>query len=179
VIAAPGDGLSDGGPLGSARPAAELARVPDQVAAPRWVAPIATVCAVGLIPWIVYLAVSLPSHARAVHYDVVWVGFDIAMLCALAALAYCALRRSPLIGTVASVAATLLVTDAWFDVLTTGARSQRIISIASAAFLELPLGILCAWVAINAERVRRRAYRRLWQRAELAREVAGRSNDPS
>jgi hypothetical protein len=148
--------------------------VADQVALPRWIAPLAAFCALVLIPWIVYLAVSLPSHTRAVHYDLVWVGYDIAMLFALAALAFCALRRSPLTAVVASVTATLLVADAWFDVVTTGRRGELISAIISAAAVEIPLATLCIWVAVNAERLRRRSYDRLSQRAERASALAAR-----
>jgi hypothetical protein len=148
--------------------------VPDQLTPPRWVAPLAAVCAVGLVPWIIYLALALPSHARAAHYDVAWVGFDIAMLFALVSLAYCALRRSPLTELAASVTATMLVSDAWFDVVTTSKSDEMIFAILSAVCIELPLAALCVWVAVNAERLRRRAYRRLWQRAEYATAVATR-----
>jgi hypothetical protein len=148
--------------------------VPDQLTPPRWVAPLAAICAIGLVPWIVYLALALPSHARSAHYDIAWVGFDIGMLLALVSLAYCALRRSPLTELAASVTATLLVSDAWFDVVTTSKSDEMVFSILSAVFIELPLAALCVWVAVNAERLRRRAYRRLWQRAEYATAVATR-----
>jgi len=147
---------------------------PDLIELPRWVAPLALLCAIGLVPWIVYLAMALPSHTRAEHYDLAWVGYDAGMLVALAALGYCAIRRSPLTGVLASVTATLLVTDAWFDVVTTARRGPFIMSVVSAAVIELPLAVLCTFVAVNAERVRRRQYRRLWQRAQAAGAVAER-----
>ena len=65
----------------------------------------------------------------------------------------------------------MLVVDAWFDVITTANPTQRGFAIASAAILEIPLAMLCAWVAVNAGRLRERSYRRLWQRAELATRV--------
>ena len=40
-------------------------------------------CSVALIPWIVYLALSLPSRQVSSHYDVAWVGFDVFELIAL------------------------------------------------------------------------------------------------
>jgi hypothetical protein len=144
----------------------------DTIPLPRWLGPLAVFCVVGLLPWIGYLAVVLPHHARSVHYDVAWVGFDIAMWFVLAALAWCAIRRRPATAQLAAVAATMLIVDAWFDVVTTGNPTQRAYAIGSAAIVEIPLAVLCAWVAVNAERLRERSYRRLRQRAEEATRVA-------
>lgn len=140
---------------------------------PRWFGPLATCVAIGIVPWIVYLALTLPGHQRAEDYDIAWVGFDSAMCVVLGSLAYCALKRKPATGPLAAVAATMLVIDAWFDIVTTEEGTRLVLAALSAAVAELPLAIICAWVAVNAERVRARAYHRLrlrWQRAvEIAR----------
>jgi hypothetical protein len=142
---------------------------------PRWLGWLAVSCAVGIIPWIVYLALTLPGRSRADDYDIAWVGFDCAMAVVLGALAYCAMTRRTATGPIAAVAATLLVVDAWFDIVTTEPGAQFTFSVLTATFAELPLAIICGWTAINAERVRSRAYARLrlrWQRAvEIARTV--------
>lgn len=135
---------------------------------PRWLGPLAVSCVIGFIPWIVFLALTLPGKQRAVDYDIAWVGFDSAMCAVLAALAYFAIKRHPAVGPVAAVAATMLVVDAWFDVVTTDNGSRLVLAILSAVLAEVPLAVICAWVAINAERVRARAYQRLrlrWERA--------------
>ena len=44
---------------------------------------------------------------------------------------------------------------------------RRMEAFASALLIELPLAALCAWVAQNAERLRRRAYRQLWRLARV------------
>jgi len=171
-----GDDSPGGTPTDPPRPArqtsfaAELEELPPRprLALPRWLAPLAVVCVVVLLPWIGYLAVTLPRRARADHYDLAWIGFDCAMWAVLAALAFCAVRRLTATGPVAAVAATMLCVDAWFDVVTTHNRREFAISVLSAVFAEIPLAIVCAWVAINAERIRLRAYHRLrlqWQRA--------------
>jgi hypothetical protein len=166
-----GQELPAGSPLDSVQ--AALGVVPKQLTLPlpRWLGPLAVCCAVGIVPWIVYLAMTLPARTRAVDYDIAWVGYDAAMCAVLAALAYCALRRRMATGAIAAVAATMLVIDAWFDVVTTDKRDQLMMAILSAAFVELPLAIVCAWVAINAERVRARAYRSLRMRWERALEI--------
>jgi hypothetical protein len=140
---------------------------PGALPMPRWVGVLAGVCAVLLVPWIAYLAVELPKQARSAHYDVVWVGFDMAMFVALAVLGWCAWRRSTYTEVMAAITATLLVTDAWFDVVSADSNMRRMEAFGSALLIELPLAALCAWVAQNAERLRRRAYRQLWRLARV------------
>jgi hypothetical protein len=140
---------------------------PGALPMPRWVGVLAGVCAVLLVPWIAYLAVELPQQARSAHYDVVWVGFDMAMFVALAGLGWCAWRRSTYTEVMAAITATLLVTDAWFDVVSADSNMRRMEAFGSALLIELPLAALCAWVAQNAERLRRRAYRQLWRLARV------------
>jgi hypothetical protein len=152
--------------LGIGTPSASAVR--ESLPLPRWVGPLAIVCVIGLIPWIVFLALSLPDHARARHYNLAWVGFDIGMGVVLLALGHSALRRRPTTELFAGVAATMLVVDAWFDAVTASNRTNFMWAVASAIFVELPLAVLCGWVAINAERVRSRTYSRLFRRAELA-----------
>jgi hypothetical protein len=167
-----GPELHDGSPLDSAKRA--TGGLPKQLVLPlpRWLGPLAAFCAIGIIPWIVYLAMTLPARQRAVDYDIAWVGYDAAMALVLAALAFCAVRRLPATGAIAAVAATMLLVDAWFDVVTTEKGQDLRLAIASAALAEIPLAIVCTWVAFNAERVRTRAYHSLrahWERTmELA-----------
>jgi hypothetical protein len=75
-----------------------------------------------LLPWIVYLAYSLPSRQVSADYDIAWAGFDVMLLVALASTGYFAFRRSRYSATAAAATATLLVVDAWFDVMTTPRR---------------------------------------------------------
>lgn len=167
-----GQELPAGSPLDSAE--AALGGMPKQLTLPlpRWLGPLAVCCAIGIIPWVVYLALTLPVRQRAVDYNVAWVGYDAAMAVVMASLAYCALRRKPATGAIAAVVATMLVIDAWFDIVTTDKREQLMFAITSAVLLELPLAIVCAWVAVNAERVHARAYRSLRMRWERTVDVA-------
>jgi hypothetical protein len=150
-----------------------LPRLPAQLpaaepAAPRWLGPVAVCCLIGLLPWIVYLGLTLPRRARADHYDLAWLGFDCAMWVALATLAYLALRRHPATGPLAAVASTMLAVDAWFDVVTSEGNGQFVRALVLALTAELPLAIICGWAAIHAERIRARSYRRLHRRWENA-----------
>jgi hypothetical protein len=128
-----------------------------QLPLPRWLAPLAVSCALGIVPWIVYLALTLPDKQRADDYALAWVGFDSALALVLAGLAYCAIKRKPATELLAGVAATMLAE-----------------AVLLAVFAELPLAIICAWTAVNAERLRASAYRRLRLRWERAVEIAHR-----
>jgi hypothetical protein len=121
----------------------------------RWVAPVFIVCSVVLIPWIVYLGFSLPAREVSHHYDAAWVGFDIFEVIALGATGYLALRRSRYLALASASAATLLVCDAWFDVLTSP-RRHVLESIVLAVVIELPLAVVCAWLSYHTERLARR-----------------------
>jgi hypothetical protein len=77
--------------------------------------------AVVLLPWIVYLAISLPPTASARHWSVVWVGLDAGEAIGLAATGWLAFRRDRRVALVAVSTATMLFFDAWFDVCTSPA----------------------------------------------------------
>jgi hypothetical protein len=151
----------------------------DRLPLPRWVGPLAVGSVVGFLPWIVYLGFTLPEKVRAEHYDIAWLGFDSAMCTMLAALAFCAIRRHAATGPVAAVASMMLVVDAWFDVFTSSAgEGELALAIVLALCGELPLAVLCAWVAVHAERIRARAYRSLhlrWERAVRSAESVSRT----
>ena len=119
---------------------------------PRWVVPLFGVAAVVLVPWVVLLVVVLPSAHRAAHWDIAWAGFDVALALLLLTVAVAAWRSSPWLEGAATATATLLFVDAWFDVLTSSTRAEFVVSIGEAAFVELPLAILCLLLARDAER---------------------------
>ena len=97
------------------------------------------VCTIALVPWAIYLGLSLPRNYDAKHWDLAWAGFDGLEILALGATAYYGWRgRQALIGT-ALAAATLLICDAWFDIALDLGTPAIWTSVASAVFLELPL----------------------------------------
>ena len=144
-------------PVDRGAPTNQVVNAPtSQTMAPAWVAPLFAVLAAALIPWIVWLGATLPARQQADHYRLAWVGFDIALLTSLVSIAVTAMRGSPRLERVATVAAVLLLVDAWFDVMTSGRSEAFGEALAQAATLEVPLGILCLWVARHADGVRRR-----------------------
>lgn len=121
---------------------------------PRWVAPLFALVGAGLVPWTLWVAYDLPQRHIARHWDLAWVGFDVAMACLLLATAFAALRRAVWIQSTAAAAATMLVCDAWFDIVTASRWAEQAMAAASGVLIELPLAIICIWVARNADQAR-------------------------
>jgi hypothetical protein len=117
----------------------------------RWVTLLLGVVAVGLVPWSLYLTFTLPSRHVADNYDVAWVGFDIALVAAFAATTWAAVRGSHWLVPLAAVAGTMLVCDAWFDIVTSHAGGETWEAVAEALLGELPLAALCAFIVYDAE----------------------------
>lgn len=121
----------------------------------RWVGPAFTLFSVVMVPWIVYIAVSLPSRQLSPNYDLAWAGFDILLAAGLGASGYLALRRSRYLSAAAAATAALLVVDAWFDCMTTPG-SDRWRSIAFCFLVELPLAAVCLWLSYHTELISER-----------------------
>jgi hypothetical protein len=131
---------------------------------PRWVAPVFAVLGGATVPWTVHLAMSLPAQASAQHYRVAWVGFDVMLIVVLLLTATVAWRGSRHVGLLAASTATMLVVDAWFDV-TTSPPADVPSAILSAVLLELPLAVVCGWIALHVDQVVERRRRRHARRA--------------
>ena len=127
----------------------------DQARVVRWAGPLFALFSLILLPWTVYLGETLPSRQLSPNYDTAWTGFDVILLLALACTAYFALRRSRYLSTAATATATLLVVDAWFDVLTTPS-AQRPESILLAGVVELPLAVICTWLSLHTQQLTER-----------------------
>jgi len=81
-------------------------------------AALVTASAVILLPWIAYLAATLPPSVSARHWPLVWIGLDSAMAVGLAVTGVLALRRDRRVAFAAASTATVLFMDGWFDVCT-------------------------------------------------------------
>lgn len=95
-------------------------------------------CAVVLIPWVAYLATSLPQTYVLANWNSAWVGFDVLLMALLGTTGVLARRAHPLHVPAAFASAAFLVADAWFDVMTSSG-SAFVVSLAAAAIIELPL----------------------------------------
>jgi len=100
-----------------------------------------------LAAWIGILFVTLPRHYHTGAWRGAWVGFDVGLLAAFAATGWTAWRRRQLLIVCLVVLATLLVCDAWFDVVLDIDTSGFVTSLLSALLLELPLAALAIVMA--------------------------------
>ncbi|HKB94125.1 MAG TPA: hypothetical protein VKC62_07850 [Gaiellaceae bacterium] len=119
---------------------------------PRWVASLLALVALFLVPWTLWLTFTLPSRHVSDRYDLAWVGFDVALAAAFGATASAAVRRSRWLVTFAAVTGTMLVCDAWFDIVTSHGGDEMVVAVVEAVFGELPLAALCGWIVYDVER---------------------------
>jgi hypothetical protein len=135
--------------LGGLVPAAdepEDAVLTDNARVVRWAGPLFAVLSVGLLPWIAYIAITLPARQLSPNYDIAWAGFDVLLFCGLAGTAYFALRRSLYLSSAATATATILIVDAWFDVMTSPSN-ERPQALLLCIVVELPLAAVCLWLS--------------------------------
>jgi hypothetical protein len=109
-----------------------------------------------MIPWIIYLAFSLPRTHEVRNWPLIWVGFDCLLVLFMAATAILAWLHRHLLVFSAFTTGILLLCDAWFDV-TTAAPDELRTAILTAVLGGVPLaGILIAGalslVRLNAVR---------------------------
>jgi hypothetical protein len=119
---------------------------------PLWATVVLAAVALFLVPWTLWLTYTLPSRHVANHWRIAWVGFDAVLALLLVATAIAAVRREPWIENTALVGGTLLLADAWFDVLTSTPGDELRLAAGQAAFAEVPLALLCFWIAFRTER---------------------------
>ena len=96
--------------------------------------------------WTIYVAYELPRHYVAIHWDVAWVGIDVAQVLMLGASAWAGWRRHISLVIFATASATLLLIDAWFDV-TTARHGDVAQGILLAGLVEVPSALVLLWVA--------------------------------
>jgi hypothetical protein len=104
------------------------------------------VAAVALIPWTVFLGLSLPPKYNAGHWRFLWTGFDAGLIGVLFLAAWAAWYRRQILAAISVVAGTLLVCDAWFDMVTSFGHRDQWVTLLTGFGAELPLGIFFFWL---------------------------------
>jgi hypothetical protein len=99
------------------------------------------VCLV-LTVWIAILVLKLPTDFTARHWRTVWVGLDIAELAAFAATAWAAWRQRQIVILLMVFTGTLLLCDAWFDMVLEFGTPGFTAAVVSAVVAEVPLALL-------------------------------------
>jgi hypothetical protein len=123
--------------------------------------------AAALIPWIVFLSLSLPRSYSVRAWNVVWVGFDIALSVCLAVTGWWVLGRRQVAMFGLVVSAALLLCDAWFDVCLAWNTSDQTWALLSAA-VEIPLAVFLA----------ASAFRILGRTARIVQQLRGQIDGP-
>lgn len=100
-----------------------------------------------LAAWIGYLVVSLPAYYRTGSWRGAWVGFDVAELLAFAVTGWAAWKRRQILIICLIVLATLLLCDAWFDVVLNARTAGFFGSLVSALLVEVPIAVIAVFVA--------------------------------
>src|SRR5262249_7017097 len=108
--------------------------------------------AVLLVPWTLWLTFTLPTRHLTHNYRLAWVGFDVFLAAAFGATAIAALRASEWLQPLAALTGTMLLCDAWFDVVTSSGGDEIGRAVLEALLAELPLAALCAWIVVDTKR---------------------------
>ncbi len=115
----------------------------------RWLHRALIVAGLGMIPWLFVLAATLPASTTAWHWPAAWVGLDGLEALGLLGTGVLLARGDDRYRLAAMATATLLVTDAWFDVLTAAPGHGQLVALAMAACPELPVAVACAVLAVR------------------------------
>jgi hypothetical protein len=115
---------------------------------PGWVPIALAAAALALVPSLVVVLTVVPRVQTAHHLRVAWTGLDVFEVLALAATGFALQRRPALAVVPATVTGTLLLCDAWLNIIpSTGLAFYEGIVM---AFIELPLAALSFSVAARA-----------------------------
>jgi hypothetical protein len=116
-----------------------------------WVMVVFAAIGIGLLPWTIWLSTSLSPHHETNRWDLAWSGFDTGLAALFILTALAAYRRSPWVGALAAATGTVLVVDAWFDVILESHADELRSSILLALLAELPTAAFCFWIAVRTE----------------------------
>jgi hypothetical protein len=112
-----------------------------------------------MVPWLVYLSMTLPENYVAHNWTATWVGFDILLMAFMVATAVLGYLRRQLLMLAAFTSGVLLICDAWFDLMTAGPKDLWL-SLVTALGIEVPLAI---FMIVGAQRIVRLTMMRLWR----------------
>jgi hypothetical protein len=115
-------------------------------------------CSVAMIPWLVYLSVTLPQNYEAHNWPATWIGFDVLLVTFMLATAVFGYLRRQVLLFFAFTSGVLLICDAWFDLMTAG-PDDLWLSVVTAMLIEVPLAI---FMIRGAQRILRLTMMRLW-----------------
>lgn len=113
---------------------------------------------IAMIPWLIYLAMTLPDSYIARNWVLTWVGFDVLLVGFMVATAILGYLRRRILMLAAFTSGVLLICDAWFDLMTAGPNDIWL-SLVTALGIEVPLAV---FMIRGAQRIMRLTMMRLW-----------------
>lgn len=113
---------------------------------------------IAMVPWLVYLALTLPDDYVAHNWTLTWVGFDVLLVTFMLATAVFGYLRRQVLMFAAFTAGVLLICDAWFDLMTAGPNDIWL-SVVTALGVEVPLAV---FMITGSQRIMRLTMMRLW-----------------
>ncbi|WP_044509493.1 hypothetical protein [Mycobacterium simiae] len=113
---------------------------------------------IAMIPWLIYLAMTLPDSYIARNWVLTWVGFDVLLVGFMVATAILGYLRRRILMLAAFTPGVLLICDAWFDLMTAG-PDDIWLSLVTALGIEVPLAV---FMIRGAQRIMRLTMMRLW-----------------
>jgi hypothetical protein len=99
-----------------------------------------------LIPWTVFLGLTLPPKYDAGNWGFLWIGFDVSLIAVLLMAAWAAWFRRQILAPISIVAGTLLWCDAWFDMVTSFGHRDEWLTLLTGFGGEVPLGFFFFWL---------------------------------
>jgi hypothetical protein len=115
----------------------------------RWLPIALSMAALALVPYLVVALTMVPTAQTAYHLNIAWTGLDVFEVLALAATGFALHRRPALAAIPATITGTLLLCDAWMNVIpSTGPGLYAGIAM---AFVELPLAAVSFWTAARGK----------------------------
>ncbi|MFJ9692465.1 hypothetical protein [Kitasatospora sp. NPDC101183] len=106
--------------------------------------------AVLLFTWILVLGSTTRGQAEVRNWSTAWVGMDVLQVAGLLATGRLLVLRSRRTALAAAASSTLLLLDAWFDVLTAEGGGAWYTALAMALLVELPAALALAALAHTA-----------------------------
>ncbi|MDN3359634.1 hypothetical protein [Actinomadura sp. DC4] len=123
---------------------------------PRWIGWLVIIVGALMLPWVAGLVFILPTRHEAAHYGASWIGFDLALCGMLIRTGWLAQKGREHIELSAAMTGTLLLVDAWFDVVTADNHKELALALLFAFVGEIPLAAFCLWIAGRVEFRRQR-----------------------
>jgi hypothetical protein len=123
---------------------------------PRWIGWLVIAAGALMLPWVAGLVFILPTRHEAAHYGASWIGFDLALCGMLIRTGWLAQKGREHIELSAAMTGTLLLVDAWFDVVTADSHKELAFALLMAFVGEIPLAVFCLWIAGRVEFRRQR-----------------------